>query len=114
MRQRECAVAVARAVGRCTPDPHDVGDATTVLEVAVHGVCQVVALDEVTEVLLELGPVGDEHRFVHESPLGEAHEGGHRGAHGLDRPGTRGDLLHIHAGREVAASHLGYLPRYGA
>jgi hypothetical protein len=51
-------------------------------------VCEVVALDEVAEVLLELRPVGDEHRLVQGTALGEAHEGGHRGSDGLDRPRT--------------------------
>jgi hypothetical protein len=68
---------------------------------------QVEALDEVAEALLELGPVGDEHGFVHGATLGESHKGGHRGSDGLDRPGTRGNLLHVHTGREVTAGHLG-------
>ncbi|CRK58389.1 hypothetical protein [Alloactinosynnema sp. L-07] len=39
------------------------------------------------------------------SALSEPDKGGHGGAHGLDGPRAGGDLLHIHAGREIAAGH---------
>src|SRR3954454_648557 len=79
-------------------DPHDVGDAAAVEEVAVDGVREVVAVDEVTEGRLELGPVRDENGLVERTRLGEAHERGHRRADGLDRPGAGRDLLHVHTG----------------
>ncbi len=109
-RQRDVPVGrPVRGVGAA--DPHHVRGAAAVLEVAVHRVREVVAVDEVTEVLPELRPVGDEHGLVQGAAFGESHEGGHGGPDGLDRPRTRRHFLHVHAGREVTAGHLGCLPR---
>ncbi|GAA3435273.1 hypothetical protein GCM10018954_048790 [Kutzneria kofuensis] len=78
-----------RGVAGGAPDPDHVRGAAAVEEVAVDGVREVVALDEVAEGALELGPAGDQDRLVDRPLLGESDEGGDRGPDGLDRPRAR-------------------------
>jgi len=108
-RSTRCAVAVVAA------DAHDVRGAASIEEVAVHGVGQVRAVDEVTEALGELGPVGDQRRLVGWAFLGKSDEGGDRCTDSLYRLRPRRHLLHVDAGRQISRhGWYSFVGRYGS
>ena len=84
----------ARRPARCTPT-------AAVVEVGVHRVGQVAALDEAAERGGELGPVRHQRRRVERALGGEADERGDGGADALDRAGPGLELLDVDAGGQV-------------
>src|SRR5262245_19900973 len=63
--------------------------------------CEVRPLDEVAEVLRELGPVRDQRRLVERTLPGEPDEGCNGSRDSLDRTGAGVDLLDVDAGGVV-------------
>ncbi len=83
------------------PDADDEGGPAAVVEVAVDGVSQVRAVDEIAERLRELAPVRDERRLVERTLRGESDEGGDGSADALDRARAGLDFFDVHTRGQV-------------
>src|SRR5690348_2249475 len=84
---------------------HDVADPAAVVEVAVDGVGEVGAGDEIAERVAELRPVGALDRRVERTLLGEADEPRHRGGHTLNRLAAARYFFDVDTGREIGCRH---------
>ena len=102
-----CLVLGARQLGlgrghrAVRADADDVRGAAAVEEVAVDGVREVRALDEVAERLGELAPVRDERGRVRRPPRREADEGGDGRPDAFDRARPGLHLLDVDTGRQI-------------
>ena len=94
------ALAARHPAGRAA-HPDDVRGGAAVVEESVDRVREEVSVGELTEGRDVLRPVGHQRRLVERPFRRESDEGGHRGAHPLDRARAAGDFLHVYARRQV-------------